>query len=336
MLLSEHTFVIAEVGPNHNGNLALAHQLIDVAKRCGADAVKFQAGVPELVSTSWAPVAEYQEREGRANSQIELNRAICFALDDLARLAAYCKQVDIPFLCSTFDPVSTEFLVQLGQTTWKIASGELTNIVLLRAIAPHAKQVILSTGMSTMDEVKAAIQILEDAGLDRQKIAVLHCLSQYPAPLEDLNLRAMNTMANELGCTVGYSDHTLGSTAAIAAVAMGARIIEKHFTMDRSLPGPDHQASLEPAELASMIVAIREVEKMRGDGRKRPMPSEESTRSVARRSIVAAGAIEAGEILTEDKLCCKRPGTGLSPMLWDEVVGTPAVRSFDADELIEL
>lgn len=331
------TIIIAEAGVNHNGDINLARRMVREAARAGADYVKFQTAVPELVISSIAPKAEYQkETTGTQQSQLEMCRAIHLPLSDYAGLAALCREEGIGFMSTPFDLVSIDALAPLGMDYWKIPSGEITNLPYLRKIGRRGERVIMSTGMATLDEVEAAVRVLEDAGTPRSGVWLLHCTTQYPAPLPSVNLRAMEALAT-LGCAgVGYSDHTRGTVIPTAAVAMGACIIEKHFTLDRTLPGPDHRASLEPDELKAMVDAVRDVEQAAGDGIKCVADAERANIEVARKSIVAARPIRRGEILTEDNITVKRPGNGLSPMLWDSVLGTAATRDFDYDALIEL
>lgn len=329
--------IIAEAGVNHNGSLDMARRMVAEAKAAGADYVKFQTAVPRLVISSIAPKAAYQEETtGKAQSQLEMCEAIHLPLTDYAPLAELCRHEGIGFMSTPFDLVSIDTLDPLGMDYWKIPSGEITNLPYLRKIAGRRGRVILSTGMSTLDEVESALQVLEANGKPRCDVTLLHCTTQYPTLPADVNLRAMNALAT-LGCgAVGYSDHTRGIEVPVAAVALGARVIEKHFTLDKTLPGPDHRASLEPAELRGMVEAIRNIEQALGDGVKRVAPGERDNIAVARKSIVAARPIKAGELLTPENLAVKRPGTGLSPMLWDSVVGTRAVRDFDYDTLISL
>lgn len=333
-----HTIIIAEAGVNHNGSLEMARQMVRVAREAGADYVKFQTAIPELVISEFAPKAEYQkETTGTEQSQLEMCRAIHLKLADYAGLAELCREEGIKFISTPFDFKSIDCLRPLGMDFWKIPSGEVTNLPYLRRIARLGEPVVLSTGMSTLDEVETAVRILCDNGLTRSQISLLHCNTQYPTPMADVNLRAMESLRS-LGCaSVGYSDHTEGIEVPVAAVVMGAEIIEKHFTLDKSLPGPDHKASLDPVELKQMVTAIRNIELAMGDSEaKHVSDSERPNIAIARRSIVAARAIRKGELLTEENLEVKRPGTGLSPMLWDSVVGTRAVRDFGADELISL
>lgn len=337
MKTDNHVIIIAEAGVNHNGNLELARRMVDEARRAGADYVKFQTAVPELVISSIAPKAEYQkETTGKEQSQLEMCRAIHLPLTDYAGLADLCHEKGIGFMSTPFDLVSIDTLAPLGMDYWKIPSGEITNLPYLRKIASKGGRVILSTGMSTLDEVARAVEILEKGGIPRADISLLHCNTQYPTPMDDVNLRAMETLRS-LGCgRVGYSDHTVGIEVPVAAVAMGAQIIEKHFTLDKTMEGPDHRASLDPAELRAMVSAIRNIEKAAGSPEKRVSPSERANIEVARKSIVAARDIAAGEIFTEENITVKRPGNGLSPMLWDDVIGQRAARDFTYDSLITL
>ena len=329
--------IIAEAGVNHNGNFDMAVEMIHQAKWAGADYVKFQTAVPELVISTYAPKAEYQkETTGAAESQLEMCKAIHLPLTDYVRLKAICQEVGIGFMSTPFDLVSIDVLEELGMDYYKIPSGEITNLPYLRKIASKGRRVIMSTGMSELSEIADAIAVLEDGGLKRSQITLLHCNTQYPTPFCDVNLAAMNTLRQTFDTTVGYSDHTRGIEVPIAAVAMGATVIEKHFTLDCNLPGPDHKASLEPAQLKAMVDAIRNVEQAIGSSVKCPSASETPNIVVARKSIVAARHIAKGEILNEENITVKRPGGGISPMLWDSVIGTPAIRDFIYDELIEI
>ncbi len=331
-----HIIIIAEAGVNHNGNFDMARQMIIEAKKAGADYVKFQTAVPELVISTFAPKAEYQkETTGAGESQLEMCRAIHLPLSDYSRLKAICDEVGIGFMSTPFDLVSIDCLDALKMDYWKIPSGEITNLPYLRKIASKGGRVILSTGMSTLEEVSTAVEILVAGGIAREDIILLHCTTQYPTPADAVNLRAMDAL-RAIGCGgVGYSDHTVGITIPIAAAARGARVIEKHFTLDRTLPGPDHRASLEPDELAAMVSAVRIVEQALGTGVKEVAEAERSNIAVARKSIVAARDIRAGEVLTEENITVKRPGNGISPMLWDKIIGTTASRDYSADELID-
>ena len=335
--MKNKVIIIAEAGVNHNGDLDMARQMVLAAKEAGADYVKFQTAVPELVISTFAPKAEYQkETTGEEMSQLEMCKAIHLPLEAYAGLAGLCRETGIGFMSTPFALVSIDCLIPLKQDYWKIPSGEITNLPYLRKIGALGEKIIMSTGMSTLAEVENALQILEQAGTPRSNVILLHCTTQYPAPYESVNLRAMDALAT-LGCAgVGYSDHTVGTEVAVAAVALGACVIEKHFTLDRNLPGPDHKASLEPDELKQLVSAVRHAEEALGSGRKEVAAAEAANMEVARKSIVASRNIAAGEMLTEENITVKRPGNGISPMLWDSVLGTRAVRDFGADELIEL
>ena len=332
-----NTFIIAEAGVNHNGSLEMALRLIDAACAAGADAVKFQTFKADKIIAVNAPKADYQkDATGSDESQLEMVRKL--ELDEAAhtRLHHYCQDKDIRFLSTPFDLESIDLLTRLGLEIFKIPSGEITNLPYLRKLGALKKRLILSTGMADLSEIKDALDVLVDAGSRMEDITVLHCNTEYPTPFEDVNLRAMLTIRSAFpGISVGYSDHTLGIEAPIAAVAMGATVIEKHFTLDRNLPGPDHRASLEPDELAAMISAIRNIEKALGTGIKKPSPSESRNIPVARKSIVAAAPIKKGETFTEMNITVKRPGTGITPMRWDEIIGRKAAKPYRKDELIE-
>lgn len=331
------TLIIAEAGVNHNGDLEMAKQLIAAAKSAGADIVKFQTFDTVNLITKVADKAEYQKgTTSPFESQFDMIRKLELSRADHKKLIDECRRLGIGFLSTAFDQKSFDLLVDLGQTQVKIPSGEITNLPLLRYMTRFGFPVMLSTGMSTLGEIEAAIEAIEVGGTQRDKITVLHCTTEYPAPMPDVNLRAMVSIKGAFGVGVGYSDHTVGIEIPIAAVALGASVIEKHFTLDRTLPGPDHQASLEPNELKAMINAIRNVEVAFGDGVKRPSASELKNKLIARKSIVAIRSIRAGEHFSEDNIGTKRPGTGISPMSWDEVIGLPAVRDFSVDELIQL
>ena len=333
----KHVFIIAEAGVNHNGNEAIAHKLVDAAAEAGADAVKFQTfRASELVSAS-APKALYQRRTTDVTeSQLSMIRRL--ELDETAHrsLMEHCSQRGIRFLSSPFDLHSIDFLHSLGLEAFKIPSGEITNIPYLRRIGSCGVPVILSTGMSVLGEIEKALEVLEHVGTPRERITLLHCTTEYPAPVGEINLRAMETLLQAFPgiAGVGYSDHTQGIHIPVAAVAMGACVIEKHFSLDRNMEGPDHKASLEPDELASMVRAIRDVERARGDGIKRPTDSELSNIRVARKSLVAARPIQKGEVFSEENLTVKRPGTGVSPLLWDDYIGRTALRNYQTGELI--
>lgn len=332
-----NTLIIAEAGVNHNGDLGMARRLVDAAADAGADLVKFQTFSADLLATVYAKKAEYQSRTtGAAETQHAMLRRL--ELDRAAHemLIAHCRTRNIGFFSSAFDEPSIDLLVSLGLERFKIPSGEITNLPYLRRIARQGKPIILSTGMATLDEIRAALEALAAAGTPREKVTVLHCNTEYPTPMSDVNLRAMVAIGHQFNVAVGYSDHTSGIEVSVAAVALGATVIEKHLTLDRELPGPDHKASIEPDEFKAMVAAIRNIEAALGDGVKRPTPSESGNRPVARKSLVASRAIKAGELLSSENVTVKRPGTGLSPMRWDEVIGRPARRDFSTDELIEL
>jgi len=335
--MKKSILIIAEAGVNHNGDLALAKQLIDVAADAGADLVKFQTFSADRLATRQAKKADYQcvttesaETQHQMLSRLELSAKMHH------ELIAYCATRNIGFFSTGFDIESVDFLISLGINHFKIPSGEITNLPYLRHIGQFGKSVILSTGMSILGDIEAAIDVLEQAGTTRSLITVLHCTTEYPAPMAEVNLRTMQSMQEAFGVAVGYSDHTAGIEVAIAAVALGAIVIEKHFTLDKNLPGPDHKASLEPDELKAMVLAIRNIEIALGDGIKRLTPSEARNKSVVRKSLVASKAIKAGEILSAENIATKRPGTGISPMTWDAVMGRKAVRDFAEDELIQL
>lgn len=334
---NKKVIIIAEAGVNHNGSYELAIKMVDEAKRAGADYVKFQTAKPELVISTFAPKAEYQkETTGAAESQLEMCKAIHLPLTDYKPLKEYCDKVGIGFMSTPFDLVSIDVLEPLDMDYYKIPSGEITNLPYLRKIASKHRPVILSTGMCEVEEVEAALQVLEQGGVKRSDIIVLHCNTEYPTPMADVNLRAMDDLRRSLGVEVGYSDHTKGIEVPIAAVALGATVIEKHFTLDKTMEGPDHKASLEPDELKAMVDAIRNIEQALGDGHKHVSPSERKNMDIARKSIVAARDISKGEVLTEENITTKRPGNGISPMRWDSVIGTTAIRDFGYDELIEI
>lgn len=337
MVKSDKIIIIAEAGVNHNASMEMARRMVIEAARAGADYVKFQTAVPELVISSIAPKAEYQkETTGEGESQLDMCRAIHLPLSAYPELAELCKEVGIGFMSTPFDLVSIDSLAELKMDYWKIPSGEITNLPYLRKIAAIGGKVILSTGMSTLDEVAEAVDILVKGGIDRKDIFLLHCTTQYPTPYSDVNLRAMDSLRRLDVGGVGYSDHTLGIEVPVAAAALGAKVIEKHFTLDKSLPGPDHRASLDPAELAAMVKAVRNIELALGDGDKHVTESERPNIEVARKSIVASRPIIAGEIFTEENITVKRPGNGISPMEWDSVIGQRAKKDFPYDALIEL
>jgi len=330
-------FIIAEAGVNHNGSLRTALRMIDVAKKAGADAVKFQTFIPELVMSANAPKAPYQKRTtGAATSQIDMVRTLRLSFPAHHALRAHCRKRKITFLSTPFDLVSLAFLASLRLAVIKIPSGEITNLPLLKAAGRLRKRIILSTGMATIAEINAACAVLVGAGTPRRLITALQCTTAYPAPPEEANLRAMVTIRDRCRVAVGYSDHTLGTEAAVAAVALGATVIEKHFTLDKRMNGPDHAASAEPEELAALIRAVRTTEKMLGSYRKGPTRTEIENMTVARKSIVAARPIKKGERFDLTAITVKRPGNGISPMRWDRVIGKKAPRAFRKDELISL
>lgn len=331
----DRVFIIAEAGVNHNGNIEIAERLVDAAALAGADAVKFQTFKTENLVCKNAGKAEYQmETTGKSETQFDMLKKLELTPKMHERLMNYCKQKKIMFLSTPFDMDSLDYLMQCGVEIIKIPSGEITNYPFLREAGKTGKKIILSSGMSTLDEVRNAVQVLRDNG--SKEITVLHCNTEYPTPYADVNLRAMLTLRNELGIAVGYSDHTQGIEVPIAAAALGAAVIEKHFTLDRDMEGPDHKASLEPDELRAMVSAIRSIERALGSGEKKPSESERKNIDIVRKSIVAKCDIKAGEIFTENNLTTKRPGNGISPMRWNELVNQKAIRDFRMDELIEI
>ena len=330
------TKIIAEAGVNHNGDLDLAKKMIDLAAQAGADYVKFQTFSAETLTTLTAPAAEYQVTNMHRNvSQYGILKKLELSKLEHEVLIRHAKNAKIGFLSTAFDIESINMLVDLGQEIFKVPSGELNNLPYLRHLGGLSKQIILSTGMSTIEEVSSALRILEDFGTSRDKITILHCTSAYPTPLIDVNLLAMKSMRREFNLPVGYSDHTLGLEVPIAAVALGATVVEKHFTLNRDLPGPDHKASLIPHELIEMVRMIRNLEVAMGDGVKRVMPSESKNLSIVRKSIVAKVAINKGEPFTSRNLTTKRPGIGTTPMKWDKLIGTIATKNYLEDELID-
>lgn len=328
-------FIIAEAGVNHNGSIELAKALIDIAAHSGADAVKFQTFKADKLVSKTAQKASYQKETTDADeSQYAMIKKL--ELDERAHhaLIDHCKMKNILFLSTAFDHESIDLLNHLGMEIFKIPSGEITNLPYLRHIGSLKKEVILSTGMATLDEIDAALHVLTAAGTAKEKITILHATTEYPCPIEEVNLRAMHTIRETFDIRVGYSDHTRGIEVPIAAAAMGASVIEKHFTLDRQMEGPDHKASLEPDELIAMVQAIRNIEKALGDGIKQPSPSEIKNISIARKSIVASRAIQKGERLSAENITIKRPALGISPMLWDEIIGTIASKNYHEDEAI--
>lgn len=328
--------IIAEAGVNHNGDITIAKQLIDVAAEAGVDYVKFQTFNSKKLVSKIAQKADYQEEnsEVAAESQLKMLQKLELSAKDHFELIEYCGEKGIKFLSTGFDLGSLEFLENLNIPFFKIPSGEITNLPYLRKIGSFGKPVILSTGMADMQEIGEAIQVLYDQGIAKKDLTILHCNTEYPTPMSDVNLRAMITIQNEFEISIGYSDHTLGIEIPIAAVALGAKVIEKHFTLDRNLIGPDHRASLEPSELKEMVRTIRNIELSLGHGRKEPSPSEMKNKAVVRKSIVANEKIRAGEIFTEKNLTIKRPGTGISPMKWDTIIGTRALKNYNEDDII--
>ena len=334
--MERQTIIIAEAGVNHNGDIGMAMQLIDVAAEAGADYVKFQTFSADRQVTRGAQKAQYQiEATGSAESQYQMLKKLEVSEGMHRLLMAHCQKRGIGFLSTGFDIQAIDLLHALGLRIFKIPSGEVTNLPYLRHIGSLGGNIVLSTGMCLLGEVEAAIEVLEQAGTSRDLITVLHCTTEYPTPMQEVNLRAMQTMGAALGVRMGYSDHSQGIEVAIAATAMGACMLEKHFTLDRSLSGPDHKASLEPTELKAMISAIRNIEFALGDGVKRLTPSEARNRTIVRKSLVAACPIRKGEVFSSDNLIAKRPGGGISPMQWDDMLGRVAPRDFVADELIE-
>jgi len=332
-----HTIIIAEAGVNHNGSMELAKKLIDVAVEAGSDYVKFQTFKAAKIASKSAAKAAYQQQTTSAGeSQLDMLRKLELSDADHVLLQKYCAEKKIKFLSTAFDLDSIDTLKALGIKLGKIPSGEITNLPYLRKMAASFNELILSTGMCDMEELQSSVQAILKTGFPKEKITILHCNTEYPTPFEDVNLKAMLTIAQTVGVPVGYSDHTLGIEVPVAAVTLGAAVIEKHFTLDRNMEGPDHKASLEPAELVAMVKAIRHIEKAMGNGIKQPSSSEIKNRAIARKSIVASEEIHAGELFTEKNITVKRPGTGITPMKWDEVIGKVAKRDFAEDELIEL
>jgi len=328
-------FIIAEAGVNHNGSIEIAKKMVDQAKEAGADCIKFQTFIAENLVSKKADKADYQKKQADSNeSQLDMLKKLELSFDEFVELNEYCKQKNIEFLSTAFDMDSIDFLIKLDMRRWKIPSGEMTNLPYLIKIAKTEKPVILSTGMSTIDEINETVKILKEHGCG--DITVLHCTTEYPAPYKDVNLRAMNTIQDEIGLPIGYSDHTKGIEVSIAAVAMGATVIEKHFTLNKDMEGPDHKASQEPDGLKVMIKAIRNIELAIGNREKKLTESEMKNILIARKSIIANRNINKGEIFTEDSLTVKRPGNGISPMKWFEIIGQCAKRDFEEDELIEI
>jgi len=329
-----HTLIIAEAGVNHNGSMEYAKKLIDIAAEAGADYVKFQTFKAETLVTKIADKAEYQKNVNEDESQFDMIKKLELNKESHEELIHYCEKKDIKFLSTAFDLDSIDLLTKLNIPIYKIPSGEITNLPYLRYIGGMGKPIIMSTGMSSLSEARDALNVLLEFGAKKNNITILHCNTEYPTPIVDVNLNAMCTLRDKLGVKIGYSDHTRGIEVSIAAVAMGATVIEKHFTLDRTLPGPDHAASLEPEELKKMVNSIRNIEKSFGTGIKTPSSSETKNISIARKSIVAKTPIKKGEKFTENNLTTKRPGTGKSPMVWDAIIGSRAEKNYNTDDLI--
>ena len=331
------TIIIAEAGVNHNGNIETAKKLIDAAAGAGADYVKFQSFKTENIISKSAPKANYQKQNtNNKESQFEMIKKLELDINNHKELISHCKKRNIKFLSSAFDFDSIDLLKELGINLWKIPSGEITNLPYLRKIGSMQQEIIMSTGMANLSEIEIALDILEQAGTNRSKITVLHCNTEYPTPMQDVNLKAMITIKEAFKIKIGYSDHTIGIEIPVAAVALGAEIIEKHFTLDKTMDGPDHKASLEPDELKAMVTAIRNIEKAMGSGVKKVSHSEEKNKSIVRRSIVAKKKIKKNDIFDESNITIKRPGIGLSPMFWDKILGKKSKFNFEPDELIRL
>lgn len=335
----KHVTIIAEAGVNHNGSIELAKQLVDKAVEAGVDYIKFQTFKASKLVTKVAKQAEYQQKNlgKEGDSQYQMLKKLELSERDHQELMNYCKEKGIKFFSTAFDFDSIDYLHTLNLGLWKIPSGEITNYPYIKKIAQYHEPVILSTGMCEMIDISAAMNVLRKFGVQNNQITILHCNTEYPTPFEDVNLLAMQQIKKEFDVAVGYSDHTIGIEVPISAVALGASVIEKHFTLDRNMEGPDHKASLEPDELRAMACAIRNIEKaVGGDGTKHVSESERKNIAIARKSIIAARPIKKGELLTEENLTVKRPGTGISPMRWEEVVGTKAIKDFSEEDLIEM
>ncbi len=332
--MRDKTIIIAEAGVNHNGDLALAKQMIDIAENAGADYVKFQTFIAEDLASSTAKKASYQiENTKNEDSQYSMLKQLELPYESHFELIEYCRTKNVKFLSTAFELKSIDFLKDKIDF-FKIPSGEITNLPYLEKVAKLGLPVVMSTGMANMQEVKDAYSVLTNNGINKDDLTILHCNTEYPTPMEDVNLLAMNSIARELGVKIGYSDHTLGIEIPIAAVAMGASVIEKHFTIDRTMTGPDHAASLEPEELKEMISSIRNIESALGNGVKTPSKSEEKNIPIARKSIIAREDINKGDILTESNLIVKRPGNGINPMKWNEIIGSKATKNYKKDDLI--
>ena len=336
--MSRHTIIIAEAGVNHNGSIELAKQLVDKAVEAGVDYIKFQTFKASKLVTKAAKQAEYQQKNigKEGDSQYQMLKKLELSPEDHEVLIAYCKEKGIKFFSTAFDFDSIEYLHSLDLGLWKVPSGEVTNYPFLKRVAAYNEKTILSTGMCEMSDVRAAVEALYKNGLSKENLILLHCNTEYPTPFEDVNLKAMDALRKEFGVEVGYSDHTKGIEVPIAAVALGATVIEKHFTLDKNMEGPDHKASLEPVELKAMVSAIRNIEQAIGTGVKTASASERKNIGVVRKSIVAACSIKKGDAFTEENLTVKRPGTGISPMRWEEVIGKKATKDYEEDELIAL
>lgn len=335
----QHVIIIAEAGVNHNGSMENAFRLVDTAADAGVDYIKFQTFKADQLVSASAKKADYQIENTRnsAETQLQMLKKLELSREQHEELIAYCQEKKVQFFSTAFDLDSLEYLHKIGLQMVKIPSGEITNLPYLRKAATLFREVILSTGMATISEIKDAVSVFTNAGVHKENITILHCNTEYPTPIEDVNLKAMLHIQHEFGTKVGYSDHTLGIEVPIAAVALGATMIEKHFTLDKSMEGPDHKASLEPGELKAMVSAIRNIEKaLSGSGLKEVSPSEQKNIAIARKSIVAIKKIHQGEIFSEENIGAKRPGTGISPMQWDEVIGKTAVRDYEEDELITI
>ncbi len=337
--MDNNVLIIAEAGVNHNGSLDIAKKLIDKAVEAGVDIIKFQTFKSEKLVSKLARQADYQKKNigcSADDSQLNMLKELELSEKNHEELIAYCQKKGIKFFSTAFDMDSIDYLHSLNIGLWKIPSGEITNYPYLKKIAQFGEQTILSTGMCELSDIEAAINVLLANGLRKGQITVLHCNTEYPTPYEDVNLRAMHEIKDKFGVNIGYSDHTKGIEVSIAAVALGATVIEKHFTLDRTMLGPDHKASLEPDELKQMVTSIRHIESALGDGHKKVSESERKNIVIARKSIVAACPISKGEILTEENLTVKRPGTGVSPMRWEEIIGTKAVKDYEEEDLIVL
>ena len=334
----KHVLIIAEAGVNHNGSLELAKQLVDKAAEAGVDFIKFQTFKSEKLVSKSAKQAEYQQRNigKKDDGQLAMLKKLELSEADHVELIAYCEQKGVKFFSTAFDLTTIDLLHSFNLGFWKIPSGEVTNYPYIRKIAQYHEPVILSTGMCELSDIEAAVKVLLEFGVQKEQITILHCNTEYPTPFQDVNLKAMLEIGEKFGVQIGYSDHTKGIEVPIAAVALGATVIEKHFTLDKNMEGPDHKASLEPDELKAMVSAIRNIEQALGTGHKTISESERKNIEIARKSIVAACPIKAGELLSEDNLTVKRPGNGISPMKWNEVIGTKAIKDFEEEEVIIL